>query len=87
VEGVLLHAAGDAVGAEARFRLLLGGGEAEHFASVDAGLRGPKARHNLALALRDQGKLAEARAHWQRCLADDPHFTPARQALAEGGLA
>jgi putative zinc finger/helix-turn-helix YgiT family protein len=39
---------------------LLKGHDAAHFASIDTGLRGYKARHNLAVIYREQGRLAEA---------------------------
>src|SRR5262249_37911832 len=50
LEGVLLQEEGDQVGAKACFQQLTQLQPGEHFASVDAGLRGCKARHHLALA-------------------------------------
>ncbi len=53
------------------------------FTSVDAGLRGPLARHHLALLDRDEGNLADAEKHWRTILAEAPQFHPARIGLAE----
>ena len=46
-------------------------------ASVDTGLRGHKARHNLAVLYLDTGRGAEAAAEWGRVVADRPDFLPA----------
>jgi GT2 family glycosyltransferase len=86
-EGLLRRALGDAAGAEGCWARLLQTREAAHFASVDAGLRGYKARHNLAVLYHEQGRHAEAAAQWQQALAEQPGFTPARVGLAEVYLA
>ncbi len=49
LEGNARRDRGDLAGAAAVLERLLALPAAEHFASVDAGLRGPKARHNLAV--------------------------------------
>jgi tetratricopeptide (TPR) repeat protein len=54
-----------------------------HFASVDAGLRGYKAHHNLGVIYRQLGKLAEAESEWRTVVTERPDFLPAWQALAE----
>jgi tetratricopeptide (TPR) repeat protein len=87
LEGRLRRDQGDAVGAEACFLRVLATQERSHFASVDIGLRGYKTRHNLATFFQDQGRLAEAEAQWQACLAEQPGFLPARLGLAELYLA
>jgi len=48
---MLSHNAGRLDEAESRYRQLLGGHSERHFASVDAGIAGHKARHNLAIVL------------------------------------
>ena len=55
-----------------RLLRLLEAREGEHFASIDAGLRGHKARHNLAVLYTEQGRAAEAEAQWQAALAAVP---------------
>jgi glycosyltransferase involved in cell wall biosynthesis len=73
--------------AEELYRRLVDGREADHFASVDAGLRAVKGRHNLAVMLLDQGRLSEAEGLWRAALVADPHFLPARTGLGEAYLA
>jgi GT2 family glycosyltransferase len=46
----------DVVAAEALDRQLVGGREGDHVASVDAGLRAVKGRHNLAVLLAETGR-------------------------------
>jgi glycosyltransferase involved in cell wall biosynthesis len=77
---------GDARGAEALYRRLVGGSEGDHFASVDAGLRAVKGRHNLAVLLAGAGRGAEAEGLWRAALVADPHFLPAHLGLADLSL-
>jgi Tfp pilus assembly protein PilF len=77
----------DLAGAEACLLRLIGGGEGEHFASVTPGLRGHKARHNLAVIYREQGRLPEAEAQWRAALAEAPGFVAAWAGLGEVLLA
>jgi tetratricopeptide (TPR) repeat protein len=86
-EGTLRHQLGDPAGAEDCLLRLLTAQEPAHFASVDTGLRGYKARHNLAVLYREQGRAAEAEAHWQAAVAERPDFLPAWVGLAELYLA
>jgi tetratricopeptide (TPR) repeat protein len=87
LEAELLHAGKDHAAAEACLLQLLGGAEAPHFASVAEGLRGFKARHLLAVVYRDQGRSAEAEAHWQAAVGEAPGFVPAWAGLGELCLA
>ena len=57
-----------------------------HFASVDAGLRGYKARHNLAVVYHQQGRAHDAEAQWRRVTADRPDFLPGWLGRAEVAL-
>jgi GT2 family glycosyltransferase/tetratricopeptide (TPR) repeat protein len=86
-EGVILRTRRDLAGAEACFRRLLQEREGDHFASVDSGLRGYKARHNLAAILQEQGRVAEAEAMWQAALEEQPGFVPGWLGLGELFLA
>jgi len=67
----------DLAGAEQSFLRLIEAREGAHFASLDTGLKGYKARHNLAVIYVEQGRLAEAEAQWRAALAEQPGFTPA----------
>jgi tetratricopeptide (TPR) repeat protein len=75
-EGVLLHERGDLPGATACFERVLGSRPGEHFASVDAGLTGYKARYNLGLVYARQGRRAEAETLWRQAVAERPDFVP-----------
>src|SRR5262249_37879969 len=64
-EALVRRERADLGGAERCLLRLLEGWEAAHFASVDAGLRGHKAHHNLAVVYREQGRDADAEAQWR----------------------
>ncbi|MEJ7592630.1 MAG: glycosyltransferase [Planctomycetaceae bacterium] len=51
------------------------------FQSVDRGITGFKARHNLALTLKDLDQLDEAAAQWQASISDCRPFSPAWNGL------
>jgi tetratricopeptide (TPR) repeat protein len=86
-EGTLRHQLGDGAGAEACLLRLLRAQEPVHFASIDTGVCGYKARHNLAVLYQQQGRAAEAEAHWQAAVAEQPDFLPAWLGLADLYLA
>ncbi|OWK35319.1 glycosyltransferase [Fimbriiglobus ruber] len=83
VESGLRKAGGDVKGTEELLLRLLGGREPDHFGSVDTGLRGHKARHNLACLYLETGRPAAAAAEWRAALADAPGFAPAHLGLGE----
>ncbi len=70
-------------GAEQCLRQLLETQPGEHFGSVNTGLRGYKARHNLAVLYHEQGRGTEAEVQWQAALAERSDFLPAWLGLAE----
>jgi glycosyltransferase involved in cell wall biosynthesis len=83
-EAILLRESGDLTGAESCLRKLLDGpNEAEHFASVDTALRSYKARHNLAVVCRQQGRVADAETQWRAALEEEPAFLPSHLGLGE----
>jgi len=82
-EGLALREHGDRVGAERCFLHLMENREGSHFASLDTGLRGYKARHNLAVLYCEQGRFAEAEAQWRTALAEQPNFEPASAGLKQ----
>jgi glycosyltransferase involved in cell wall biosynthesis/Flp pilus assembly protein TadD len=83
VEGVLRRELGDLPGAEAALLKLFDARPAAHFASVDAGLRGYKARHNLAVVYLQQGRTENAEVQWRAAVAERPDFLPGWLGLAE----
>jgi GT2 family glycosyltransferase/tetratricopeptide (TPR) repeat protein len=86
-EGLVRRELGDVAGAETCLLRLLQGREGEHFGSVDTGLRGYKARHNLAVLYLEHRRLAEAEMQWRACVEEQPGFVPAWLGLAELCLA
>jgi glycosyltransferase involved in cell wall biosynthesis/predicted Zn-dependent protease len=87
LEAQLLSEHGDRPGAIAALERLLAHREAAHFASLDTGVRGHKARHNLAVLYREEGRTAEAESQWRQALAEQPGFVPALLGLGELALA
>jgi glycosyltransferase involved in cell wall biosynthesis/Tfp pilus assembly protein PilF len=83
IESILLREKGELAGAEACLRRTLAAPGEGHFASVDAGLRGYKARQNLAVLCLQQGKNDEAEVHFREVLAERPDFLPGWLGLAE----
>jgi len=82
-EGLVLRELGDLEGAEKCLQELLQSRPQAHFASVDLGLRGYKARHNLGVLYEEQGRLAEAEVQWRAAVAERGDFVPAWLALAD----
>jgi len=83
VEANLAKEAGQLRQAEDLMLRLVHGQEAEHFGSADTGLRGHKARHNLAVLYFEQQRMTEAESQWRAALADEPAFLPAHLGLGE----
>ena len=77
--------AGDPSGTVELYRRLFGGRLTAGYASIDAGLLGAKAHHNLAPALLDLGRRDEALNAFRAALNCDPHFAPSRAAMLEMG--
>ena len=86
-EGLILRGLGRREDAEAALLRLLQSHDNDHFASVDPGLRGYKARHNLAVLYQEQGRAAEAEAQWRAVVAERAGFAPAWHGLGEVYLA
>jgi tetratricopeptide (TPR) repeat protein len=87
LEALVRREQGDKEGAESSLVKLLEEREGAHFASVDPGLRGYKARHNLAVIYQEEGRLAEAEAQWTSVVAEQPSFLPAILGMGELFLA
>ena len=83
LESNLLRDRGDLKGAEACLRECIHGEEDEHFASVSAGLRSFRARHNLAMLYLKQKRYGEAEAQWRAALVEESGYFPAYLGLSE----
>jgi GT2 family glycosyltransferase/tetratricopeptide (TPR) repeat protein len=83
LESMILRERGDTRTAEERLHRLINGSEDNHFSSVDAGLRGYKARHNLAVLCVEQQRFPEAETHWIAANQEEPAFFPAQIGLGE----
>jgi len=55
--------------------------EDRHFTSVDSGIAGFKARHNLAVVYGEQGRHAEAADQWRHALGERPLYRVAWRGL------
>ncbi|HEV3262680.1 MAG TPA: glycosyltransferase, partial [Gemmataceae bacterium] len=82
-EALLREENGDLPGAIACLQRLLETQEPEHFSSVAEGLRGFRARHQLAVLYHRQGRGAEAEAQWRAAITERPDYAPAWLGLGE----
>ena len=80
---ILHHHFGRLEAAEASYLQVLGDSGERHFQSIDQGLTGYKARHNLALVYDDMGHLDSVEAEWRRILEDIPDYLPAWRGLGD----
>jgi Flp pilus assembly protein TadD len=80
-EGVLLHEAGRLAEALQAYRTLLATEEEPHFGSVVHGIKGFKARHNLALVHEDMGDWGAAEEQWRLVVAEAPRYRPGWRGL------
>ena len=65
------------------YREVLTPSNERHFVSVDIGLTGFKARHNLALVYEDLGQIDLAEAEWRAILSEQPNYPSAQIGLIE----
>lgn len=82
-EGVLHQHFGRLPEAEQAYLKVLGNHGPRHFASVDRGIRGFKARHNLALVYEAMNDLPEAEAQWRQVVAKEPTYRTGWRGLGE----
>jgi len=54
-----------------------------HFASLDAGINGYKARHNLAIVYDDLGELEKSAEQWRKVVGEQPDYRPGWRGLGE----
>ena len=82
-EAMRLRELGDLAGAEGALLDLLTTSPSDRLVNGDAGLRGYKARHQLALIYEEKGLAAKAETHWRAALTENPQFTPGWLRLGE----
>jgi tetratricopeptide (TPR) repeat protein len=82
-EALLHHHFGRLIEAERCYRSTIDEPDERHFTSVDAGIGGYKARHNLAVVYLDMGRPDLAEAEWRAVLDEVPRFRPANRALGD----
>ncbi|MEX0717774.1 MAG: glycosyltransferase [Planctomycetaceae bacterium] len=80
---ILHHHFGRLGESERDYRRVLHDPEPRHFTSVDSGIAGFKARHNLALVLEDLGRFEDAEREWRAIVDERPGYRPARRGLGE----
>ena len=79
--GIVLHDLGRYEESIAAYRTTLSTIEERHFSSVDPGIYGHKARHNLAVVHRDADQLDLAETQWRLAIEDQPTFDSAWRGL------
>ena len=82
-EGMLLHDLGRWSESVIAYQGALANDDERHFSSVDQGISGSKARHNLAVVYRDMGRSDLAEIEWRRVLEDGVAFSAAHRELVE----
>src|SRR5262249_28097585 len=78
---------GDRAAAIAGLERVLNHRGGQHFSSVDTGLTGYIARHNLAVFLHQEGRVDDAEKQWEMAIAEQPRFASAIAHLADIPLA
>jgi GT2 family glycosyltransferase/tetratricopeptide (TPR) repeat protein len=82
-EALARQSLGDQAGEEAGWKQVLAATNRPLLGSEDIGLRGFKARHNLAVMYLKQRRGREAEEQWNLALAEAPGFFPAALGLAQ----
>jgi O-antigen biosynthesis protein len=86
-DGLLAHHFHHLSDAERAYRAALQGPEERQFSSVDGGISGFKARHNLAIVYADMGRFDLAEVQWRVVLEEVPTHRTAWRSLVESLLA
>jgi len=82
-QGMLLHELGRCDEAEVAYLCVLRCQAERHFSSIDRGILGYKARHNLAIVYADMGRLSDAEVHWRSVTEDAPDHRAGWRGLAD----
>jgi len=83
LQGILQHHFGRLGEAAASYEAVLSERDDDHFSSLDKGIVGYKARHNLAVVHIDAGELTAAETQWRQVLNEVPTYKPAWRGLGE----
>jgi GT2 family glycosyltransferase/tetratricopeptide (TPR) repeat protein/SAM-dependent methyltransferase len=82
-EGILHHHFHRLSQAAEAYRRVLKPAAERHFTSVDSGISGFKARHNLALVYEDIGQFSAAEEQWRQVVAEAPSYRLGWRGLGE----
>ncbi|MBI3468000.1 MAG: glycosyltransferase [Planctomycetes bacterium] len=82
-QATLLHQFGRLPEAAQAYESLLHAPQGRHLSSVDWGIKGYRARQNLAVVYADLGDLAKAEEQWHRVVDEVPNYHPGWQGLGE----
>ncbi len=82
-QAMLAHELGNLDEAATLYRDVLAPSNERHFVSVDVGLVGYKARHNLAIVYEHQARTDLAEQEWRAILAEQPQYLPAQIGLVD----
>ncbi len=82
-QAMVAHELGSLDEAAALYRAVLVPATNRHFSSMDMGISGFKARHNLAIVYEDQSRLDLAEQEWRAIIAEQPDYVPAQIGLVE----
>lgn len=83
LRGTLAHRLGRRELAAEAYRGALANRDQRHFSSVDPGVLGYKARHNLAIVLQELGRPDLAEVQWRHVIGEAPFFADAYRCLGE----
>jgi glycosyltransferase involved in cell wall biosynthesis/2-polyprenyl-3-methyl-5-hydroxy-6-metoxy-1,4-benzoquinol methylase len=82
-QAVLFHELGRLPESIAAYQSILANPGPRHLTSMDPGMRGFKARQNLAIVFSDVGNWAAAEAQWRNVVREVPEYTPGWRGLGE----
>jgi GT2 family glycosyltransferase/2-polyprenyl-3-methyl-5-hydroxy-6-metoxy-1,4-benzoquinol methylase/tetratricopeptide (TPR) repeat protein len=82
-QAMLEHQLGRSEKSIATYRKVLSQPVTRHFASIDAGLDGFKARHNLALVYEDIRDFQSAAKEWGQITKEQSNYVPAHRGLVD----
>ena len=85
-QGIVAQHLGHLQQAISSYRAALSSQEERHFASVDPGISGFKARHNLALVYTEMNRLDLAEIQWRDIVHQRPDYRPGWQGLGDNLL-
>lgn len=77
-QAMLLHHRRKFDAAASSYLAVIGAASERHFVSIDVGLAGFKARHNLALVYEESGRFELAEKQWQAISDEHPDYKPAQ---------